>query len=170
MSRKSSRRSQPEAATGAILPLKTEPKYGFYPWWPEDGDDWVHPNDIKLARSHIPSPRIFKRDGQRGEHLIISYGVVRLRVKRTLWREVPWEGFDMGDWVEVMSRGAVNTWRTGIIREMVWNARWAKIHYYIDEAGQPIPKAYSREDLRHVAPTPGALGAASERRGRRRPG
>jgi hypothetical protein len=108
---------------------------------------------VKLARSHIPSARIFKRDGQRGEYLIISYGVVRLRVKRTLWREVAWEGLDVGDWVEVQSRGAVNTWRTGVIREMRWSARWNKIHYYIDEAGQPIPKAYSREDLRRVEPT-----------------
>lgn len=144
----------PKAATPKPLaPLKPEPKYGFYPWWPEDGDDWIHPRDVSLARSNIPGPKIFKRDGQRGEYVIISYGVLRLRVKRTLWREAPWEGFDMGDWVEVMSRGAVNTWRTGTIREMHWDVRWNRIRYYIDENGQPIPKAYSREDLRHVEPT-----------------
>jgi hypothetical protein len=170
MSRKTSPRGQPEAATGAIAPLKSDPKYGFYPWWPEDGDGWVHPEDVKLARSLIPSPRIFKRDGERGEYVIIHYGPLKLRVKRTLWREAPWEGFDMGDMVEVMSRAAVNTWRTGTIREMRWNSRWNKIHYYIDEAGQPIPKAYSREDLRHVEPTPGPWDAPPAQPGENRPG
>ena len=41
-----------------LPPLKTDPKYGHYPWWPEDGDQWVHPEDIELARSMIPSPRV----------------------------------------------------------------------------------------------------------------
>ena len=71
-------------------------------------------------------------------------------------REAPWEGFGLGEWVEVMSRGAVNRWRTGTMWEMRWSVRWNKIHYYIEEAGQPIPKAYSREDLRHVEPTLGS--------------
>ena len=166
MSRKSSRQRKSDEGAGALAPLKAEPKYGFYPWWPEDGDDWVHPEDVNLARSLIPSPRIFKRGGERGEYVTIRYGAAPLRVKRTLWREVPWEGFDMGDRVEVMSRGAVNTWRTGVIREMRWSSRWNKIHYYIDEAGLPIPKAYSREDLRHVEPTAGPLNVAPERPGR----
>lgn len=130
--------------------LKTDPKYGFYPWWPEDGDDWVHPEDVQLARSTIPSPRVFRRDGQRGDYLILQHGELRLRVKPTLWQEVPWEGFDVGDWVEVLSRGLLNTPRTGVIREMHWEPRAHAMRYYLDEAGQPIPKAYAAEDLRHV--------------------
>ena len=135
------------------MDLKTDPKYGFYPWWPEDGDDWVHPRDVSLARSTIPSPRVFRRDGERGQYVIIHYGVLRLRVKRTLWQEVPWEGFDVGNWVEVLSRGMLNTPRTGIIRDMHWEPRDRAMRYYIDENGQPIPKAYAAQDLRHVEPT-----------------
>ena len=31
--------------------LKTDPKYGVYPWWPEDGNDWLHPDDVATART-----------------------------------------------------------------------------------------------------------------------
>jgi uncharacterized protein DUF6960 len=142
--------------------LKTEPKYGYFPRWPEDGNDWVHPRDVSLARTHIPSARVFRREGHRGEYLVLRYGVVRLRVKPALWIEVPWEGFDIGDWVEVLSRGQLNTPRTGIIRDMHWDARSRSIQYFIDEAGQPIPNAYSVQDLRHVDPTDQSRGADAQ--------
>src|SRR3954451_2252478 len=116
-----------------LPPLKTDPKYGVYPWWPEDGDEWLHPEDIALARQLIPSPRVFRRDGEQGPFVLLHYGPLRLRVKRTLWQEVPHEGFDMGDWVEVLSRGMLNTPRTGVIREMHWDAASRAIQYFLDE-------------------------------------
>jgi hypothetical protein len=134
-------------------PLKTDPKYGFYPWWPEDGDDWLHPEDVAAARELIPSPRVFRRDGQAGPFLVLHYGDVRLRVKHTLWQEVPGEGFEIGDWVEVLSRGQKNTPRTGTVREILWEPRSRAMRYQILENGQPIDKQYSNEDLRHVEPT-----------------
>lgn len=137
----------------APLPLKTDPKYGFYPWWPEDGDDWVHPEDVALARDTIPSPRVFRRDGQRGDFVVLHYGELKLRVKRTLWQEVPSEGFEVGDWVEVLSRGQLNTPRTGVIREMHWEPRSRSMRYQILENDLPIPNFYSADDLRHVEPT-----------------
>jgi hypothetical protein len=134
-------------------PLKTDPKYGYFPRWPEDGDDWVHPRDRSLARSYIPGPRVFRRDGHRGDYVVLHYGRLRLRVKPALWNEVPGEGFEVGDWVEVLSRGQINTPRTGVIREMHWDARTRSMMYFIDDNRQPIPKAYSAADLRHVEPT-----------------
>jgi hypothetical protein len=132
--------------------LKTDPKYGFYPWWPEDGDDWVHPEDVATARHTIPSPRVFRRDGEHGPFVTLHYGRLQLRVKPTMWQEVPWEGYDVGSWVEVLSRGQKNTPRTGVIREMEWEPRSRSMRYYIEEAGHPIPNAYTAEDLRHVEP------------------
>ena len=69
-----------------------------------------------------------------------------------MWQEVPWEGYDVGDWVEVLSRGQKNTPRTGVIREMEWEPRSRSMRYYIDEAGSPVPNAYAAEDLRRVEP------------------
>jgi hypothetical protein len=134
--------------------IKTNPKYGHYPWWPEDGDDWLHPEDVALARSVIPSGRIFRRDGEAGPFVMLHYGDVQLRVKRTLWHEVAYEGFDIGDWVEVLSKGMQNTPRTGVISEMEWDARERAIRYRIREVDTVIPTWYAADDLRPVEPTP----------------
>ena len=57
--------------------------------------------------------RIYRRDGEQGPYVILHYGDERLRALRTLWQEVHSEGFEIGDWVEVLSRGQRNTPRTG---------------------------------------------------------
>ena len=136
-----------------LSPLKTDPKYGYFPWWPEDGDDWLHPDDVATARAMIPSGRIFRRDGTQGEYVLMRYGDVTLRVHRTLWQEVEPEGFDLGDWVEVLSRGMLNEPRTGVIREGLWDERERAIRYQISEHGKPIAQLYAREDLKHVERT-----------------
>jgi hypothetical protein len=133
--------------------LKTDPKYGYYPWWPEDGDDWVHPEDVELARQLIPSPRVFRRDGTQGEFVLLHYGHQRLRVKRTLWQEVVTEGFEIGDWVEVLSRGYRNTPRTAIVQEITWDSNARAMRYQVLDNDRLIPNLYSAEDLRHVEPT-----------------
>ena len=139
-------------------PLKIGPKYGYFPWWPEDGDEWVHPADVAAARGMIPSGRVFRRDGSEGEYLLMHYGQVMLRVRRTLWQEVEPEGFELGDLVEVLSRGMLNEPRTGVIREMLWDERARALRYQISENGQPIEQLYAREDLQQVEP-PKPVGA-----------
>jgi hypothetical protein len=86
--------------------------------------------------------------------MVMSYGDIRLRVGRTLWLEVAWEGFNIGDWVEVLARGQRNTPRTGTIREMLWDEHDRCIRYQLLENDQPLAKRYLAEDLRHVDPTP----------------
>ena len=101
-----------------LPPLKIDPKYGYFPWWPEEGDDRFHPDDLAAARALIPSGRIFRRAGRDGDYQLMHYGEVTLRVKPTLWQEVEPEGFEIGDWVEVLSRGLANEPRTGTIAEI----------------------------------------------------
>ena len=141
-----------------LPPLKTDPKYGVFPWWPEDGDGWIHPEDVADARRLIPSDRVFRRDGghpaQRrvgGPFVVLHYGDVMLRVRRTLWQEVEPEGFEIGDWVEVRTRGLANEPRTGTIREVLWDKNAKQLRYQISENDRPIETLYSRDDLKHVA-------------------
>ncbi len=133
-------------------PLKTDPKYGCFPWWPQDGNDWLHPDDVALARTIIPSQRVFRRDGGGGGYLLLRYGDIRLRVRPTLWLEIDHEGFEVGDWVEVLSRGMRNEPRTGVIREMRWDEHERAVRYQISENDVPIPDRYARDDLQHVEP------------------
>jgi hypothetical protein len=133
-------------------PLKTDPKYGYFPRWPQDGDAWVHPEDVDVARSMIPSGRVFRRDGTAGHYAVLHYGDVRLRVLPALWQEVMPEGLEIGDWVEVVSRGMLNEPRAGAIREVLWDDDSRALRYQIWENGQPIEKLYAREDLQRVEP------------------
>lgn len=135
------------------IQLNTDPKYGYYPWWPEDGNDWIHPEDVEQARSLIPSPRVFRRDGASGEFIVLHYGDQRLRVRRTLWRELQWEGFDIGDLVEVRPRGMQNEPRTGVIRDMLWDHHTGQMHYLLDGPDLPYDKPLTSSDLKHVDPT-----------------
>ena len=133
--------------------MKEEPRYGYYPWWPEDGNDWLHPKDVELARQILPSTRVFRREGQQGPFVELHYGELRLRVRHTLWQEVSSEGFEIGDWIEVLSRGQRNTLRTAKIREIRWDVRSRALCYQVQENDLPIAKLYSAEDLRHVEST-----------------
>jgi len=133
--------------------LKTDPRYGIYPWWPEDGDQWLHPDDVQTARAMIPSMRVFRRGGEEPPYVVQHYGDSILRVRRTLWQQVPWEGFDIGDWVEVKSRGQKNEFRTGRICEMLWDPHSSSIRYQIEQAQCHIETYYSADDLRPVTPT-----------------
>ena len=133
-------------------PLKTDPKYGYFPWWPEDGDEWVHPEDVATARAMIPSGRIFRRDGMRGSFAVFRYGDVALRVRPRLWQEVAHEGLEIGDWVEVLSCGMLNAPRVGIVRETLWDEDARAIRYQISENGTPLEQLYSREDLQLTEP------------------
>ncbi len=134
--------------------LKTDPKYGYYPWWPEDGNQWVHPEDVELARSVIPSPRVWRRDGQRGDFVVLAYGDLVLRVRRTLWRELPWEGYDIGNLVEVRTRGMTNEHRTGTITEMHWDEHSGQVKYQLHVPDEEVenPINYARDDLKRVDP------------------
>jgi hypothetical protein len=132
--------------------LKTDPKYGYFPWWPEDGDAWVHPEDVATARAMIPSARVFCRDGTAGELVVMRYGDIAIRVRRTLWQEVEPPTFNIGDWVEVRTRGMQNEARTGVVREMVWDERDQAVRYQIHENGRPIEQLYAEDDLQRVEP------------------
>jgi hypothetical protein len=138
--------------TSPSPPLKTDPKYGCFLRWPQDGNDWLHSDDVALARTIIPSGRVFRRDGVDGEFHRLHYGDVTFRALPALWQEVPYEGFDIGDWVEVLSHGMRNEPRTGVIREMLWDEHARAVRYQIAANDVPIADFYTLEDLQRVEP------------------
>lgn len=140
--------------------LKTDPKYGHFPWWPEDGNDWVHPDDVAMARSFIPGPRIWCRDGEQPlnaevdqKFVILHYGTDQLRVRPRLWQEIPPPEFALGDWIEVRSRLMTNDPHTGRIREVLWDEVEGAVRYQISVGGKPLERRYEADDLKHVEPT-----------------
>ena len=132
--------------------MKTDPRYGYYARWPEDGDAWVHPEDVSLARTLIPSDRIWRRDDLDGPFMQLTYGDICLRVQPTLWVEVDSEGLEIGDWVEVKSRVGKNTYQIAKLCEMLWDEHARRIRYRVEGRGQVVPIDFEREDLRPVEP------------------
>ena len=130
--------------------MKEPHEYGVYPWWPEEGLDQFHPDDVERAAGLLPSDRIFRREGSEGEYVVLHYGQERLRIKPGLFKTVRGEGFDLGDHVEVLSRGGKNEHCVGTVREMRWCAATRQIHYHLDHAGRHLPTLFTAEDLRHI--------------------
>lgn len=130
-----------------LPPLKRPPAYGVYRWWPEDGEDWIHPFDIGIVRQLIPGTRVFRREDLDGDYLSVTYGDIHFRVKSTIWYEVEYEGFDVGDYVEIKSRMGKAEPFIGRIKEMVWSQRYARIEYYLYRSDKIQVKAYLAEDL-----------------------
>lgn len=137
-----------------LPPLKTDPKFGYFGRWPEDGDAWLHPDDVAMARRLIPSQRVFRRDGKSGEYALFHYGEATLRARPALWQEVRPADLEIGDWVEVLTHGLANEARTGRIAEMLWNERLDQIEYQIVEIDRLVETLYARGDLKRVEPTP----------------
>ena len=132
-----------------LPPIATDPKYGHYPWWPEEGDDWVHPDDVVLARRMIPSQRIWRRDGTADGYALIHYGDLQLRVRHILWVEASYEGFDVGDLVEILPHGLQNEGHTGHIREFYWDEHERGVRYTITTSeGTPLENVYTVLDMK----------------------
>ena len=107
------------------------PRYGYYPWWPEDGEDFIHPDDRQHAKGLLPGKRIFRCGESTGEYLTLHYGKKKIRVKRRLWQEIKHEGYEIGDLVEVLSHGLQNQPITAEIFEILWDETLHQIMYQL---------------------------------------
>ena len=101
----------------------------------------------------IPSPRVWRREGERGEYVVLHYGDTAIRVRRTLWREAPYEGYGIGDWVEVRPRGMTNEPHTGQVRDVHWDEHASVVRYWLTVAdGAPLERSFEAHDLKPVEP------------------
>jgi hypothetical protein len=133
------------------LPLKRPPQHGVYLRWPLDGDDWIHPEDVEAVKRVIPSRRIFRREDIDMEYAMISYGDLKLRVRPTMWLEVEYDGYWVGDQVEVRSQLGRRDHMIATIRDIHWDPDSGRIQYFL-QSGQrePLHTPFDVEDLQPV--------------------
>jgi hypothetical protein len=134
--------------------MKEVYEHGVYLWWPERGEEAFHPEDRAAAHGLIPSDRVWRRAGRQGPYIVLEYGATQLRVEPTLFERVTGEGFEIGHWVEVLSKLGKNERRTGAIREMRWDQPRRRILYFLQEAHCNLPSPFTADDLRHVERAP----------------
>ena len=144
--------------------LSVLPKHGFC-LWPEDGEDWIHPNDIEVARQLIPSKRIFRKEDcsdpilKNLGYVEYSYGDRSFRGLPSLWHEVTTEGYELGDTIELKSGNGKLRPIIADIVGMYWNRHDQVIEYEMEKNGVPQPNRYQANQFRlcmkiGVPPTP----------------
>ena len=126
------------------------PDHGVYLHWPEKGEQWIHPDDVTLAKRLIPSSRVFRRYRFDGEYYHIAYGKQRLRVKPVMWLHLKDEGLDMQQWVEVRSIGLSREPFVGQIIDVRYDRRARKVRYTVRRADMKQPRRYEVHELRSL--------------------
>lgn len=101
------------------------PDYGCIYRWPQDGQGFIHPDDVPLATKVFPSERVFRRDRFDGSYYHYSYGKIRFRLRPSMWLQVQSDGIDVGDSVE--------TTGLGLERELFVAQVWGM--YYVRRKG-----------------------------------
>ncbi len=123
------------------------PDCGVYLVWPCDGVEWIHPDDVSLVESWIPSTRVFRRHSFDGTYYRLQYGEQSVRVKPSMWRRVEDEGLSVGDRVEILSHFQENEPGLGIISEMRFDKSSSRILYTVVSRELPLPRAFVATDL-----------------------
>ena len=128
------------------------PDCGVYLVWPNEGLDWIHPDDVAQVERWIPSTRVFRRHSFDGEYYRLQYGEQVVRVKPTMWRRVDDEGFSIGDRVEILSHFQENEAGLGIITEIRFEKSSNRILYSIESRELPLPRPFLATDLVPLTP------------------
>jgi hypothetical protein len=123
------------------------PDYGVYLQWPNEGSGWIHPEDVAIVESLIPSDRVFLRESFDGTYYHLRYGDKRFRVLPSMWNVVRGEDFHIGDHVEIRSRNDQNMPGVGVISEMRFAQETQRIHYTVVQREFPLPTHFLSEDL-----------------------
>lgn len=131
--------------TGIDWPLL--PDSGVYLTWPDAGIEAIHPDDRALAEQLIPSDRVFRRVAFDGEYYTVEYGQRSFRIRPSLWLQVPEEGFQIGDRVEVPSRMMQADPMIAVITEMRYSQTRGVILYTLLHNDMPFPREFSAEEL-----------------------
>lgn len=138
------------------------PDCGVYLTWPQDGVEWIHPDDIQLAEELIPSGRVFRRVSFDGIYYRLEYGNKVLRVKPTMWSKVHDQGFWIGDQVEIKGDFLTNEPSIAVITEASYDASTGTIVYTLVQRDMMLDKNYHADELRCLTKRPEKLAARSD--------
>lgn len=124
------------------------PDYGYFPRWPQDGDEFIHPDDRKIASSFIPGGRVLRREKFDGTYYHYRYGQTRLRLRPAMWRRIKHDGIDIGDQVETIGMVLERELFVATVWGMHYVARKGCILYRLRRGELAVPRLYSANNLR----------------------
>ena len=130
-----------------IPDLRLPDRFGVYLRWPENGTDWIHPEDIELCLKLIPSNRIFQRHFFDATFNQLVYGDLSIRVKPSLWLEVDTDGYLIGDRVEIRSCMGKRRPAIAKIEETLYNHIKRKVEYVLSVNQQRVGGPFYVDDF-----------------------
>lgn len=127
-------------------------RWGWFPWCPQPLPEIVHPFDVGLAERLIPGPRILTVNPCHSdpEYQLISYGHLSFRMMPILWREVSFEGYCLGDLVEISKLYSKSEAALATIEEISWDNDVESIVYHLSRRGRLCPEKFSRHQFNLV--------------------
>ena len=136
-----------------VSELRPPIRFGVCLWWSDESPAWVHPDDVAVAEKLVPGNRIFKRqecgnfaDRKLG-YSLISYGPEQIRVRPAIWLPIKFEGFEIGDLVEIKSRLGRRRGAIGEIRDIRWNRHAQRIEYFVKASSIRPSTPLTSDDL-----------------------
>ncbi len=130
--------------------LKVPDRFGVYLRWPQDGNDWIHPEDVELTNQLIPGRRIFQRHALDGDYSKYTYGEHSIRLKPTLWLEVESDGYLVGDRVEIRSQMGKRDPSIATIEDVLWNQHEQFVEYTLVVNGTTLPTSFRFAEIQPV--------------------
>ncbi|MFM9949047.1 MAG: hypothetical protein ACKV1O_13990 [Saprospiraceae bacterium] len=130
----------------------------IFQWWPPvvrpdhkmDAywDDMIHKDDLAVVYSTKLKTNIFQLTGQEGAYFIIQQSEITLRVKSACLKNILYEGFYLGDKVQVIENNNKNTPKTGTISTLFYHFKSSRLCYHLlDEKGKRLKKQYFSDDF-----------------------
>ncbi len=126
------------------------PDFGAYLFWPSDGVSWIHPHDIAVARQLLPSRRVFQRVRYDETYYHLHYGHHRIRVRPTMWTQLPACDVQVGDQVELLSLLGQEEPGIATVAEILANRGATGFEFRLRRTRMVLPKIFVREQFRLI--------------------
>jgi hypothetical protein len=124
------------------------PDYGCIPRWPQDGQAFIHPDDVAIATRCFPSERVLRRERFDGVYYHYNYGKLRFRLRPSMWLRVKSDGIDIGDTVETTGAALERDLFIAQVWGMYYVRRKGCILYRLRRGETTIPHLFVASDLR----------------------
>ena len=124
------------------------PDYGCIPRWPQDGQAFIHPDDVPIATRCFPSERVLRRERFDGVYYHYAYGSLRFRLRPSMWLKVAFDGLDIGDQVETVGRSLERELFVAEIWGMYFVQRKGCILYRLRRGQTTVPNLFTAGELR----------------------
>ncbi len=127
--------------------------YVTFPRWPEDGCDWIHPDDAHIAKRLLPGGRVFVHQKTDSEFQLYEYGDESFRALRRMQKRVDGDGLLVGDRVEIRSRLGRRRPQIATICDMIWDSYHERIDYRIRYRQSSSRLPYASDEFQHIIPS-----------------